>query len=84
MKVAILIHFVLSGNPHIGFLKYREKLYVFSSREAALKFASNPEDIILRVEEKAKKSPELTRLLRLNLQFSYIGSSSGVSVLAEH
>ncbi|XP_075869127.1 cilia- and flagella-associated protein 206 [Nelusetta ayraudi] len=69
---------LLPGNPHIGFLKHKEKLYVFSSREAALKFASNPEDIILKVEEKAQASPELNRLLRLNLQFSNISSSSGM------
>lgn len=75
---------LFAGNPHIGFLKHKEKLYVFSSREAALKFASNPEDIILKVEEKAQASPELNRLLRLNLQFSNISSSSGVRVLAEH
>lgn len=54
---------------------------MFSCREAALRFASNPEQVIAKVEEKARSSPELNRLLRLNLQFSHISSSSGVGVL---
>lgn len=73
-----------AGNPHIGFLKHKEKLFVFSSKEAALRFASNPEDVMAKVEEKAKMSPELNRLLRLNLQFSCISSSSGVGIRVKH
>lgn len=73
-----------AGNPHIGFLKHKEKLFVFSSKEAALRFASNPEDVIAKVEEKAKMCPELNRLLRLNLQFACISSSSGVSIRVKH
>ncbi|XP_040920656.1 cilia- and flagella-associated protein 206 [Toxotes jaculatrix] len=61
---------LLPGNPHIGVLKHKEKLYVFSSKKAALKFASCPDDFIAEVAEKAKLSPELIHLLKLHQQFS--------------
>ncbi|XP_069017677.1 cilia- and flagella-associated protein 206 [Embiotoca jacksoni] len=57
---------LLPGNPHIGVLKHKEKLYVFSSKEAALKFSSSPDDFIRAVEERARCSPELIQLLRLH------------------
>ncbi|XP_034017570.1 cilia- and flagella-associated protein 206-like isoform X2 [Thalassophryne amazonica] len=62
---------LLPGNPHIGVLKHKDKLYAFSSKDAAVKFASRPDDFIAAVEEKAKCSPELIQLLRLQ-QFSSI------------
>ncbi|KAI3364124.1 hypothetical protein L3Q82_010802 [Scortum barcoo] len=64
------------SNPHIGVLKHKEKLYVFSSKEAALKFASSPDDFIAEVADKAKHSPELIQLLKLQQQFSSIGPYS--------
>uniref|UniRef100_A0A8C3G4B0 Cilia- and flagella-associated protein 206 n=1 Tax=Cyclopterus lumpus TaxID=8103 RepID=A0A8C3G4B0_CYCLU len=67
---------LLPGNPHIGVLKHEEKLYVFSSKEAALKFASSPGDFIAAVAEKAKLFPELIQLLRLHQQFSEVSSLS--------
>lgn len=70
-----------TGNPHIGVLKHKEKLYVFSSKEAALKFASSPDDLIAEVAETAKHSPELIQLLKLEQQFSCISSYSEVSSL---
>ncbi|KAL7387741.1 hypothetical protein ABVT39_000076 [Epinephelus coioides] len=63
---------LLPGNPHIGVFKHEEKLYVFSSKEAALKFASSPDDFIAEVAEKAKHSPELIQLLKLHQQFSCV------------
>ncbi|CAJ1077515.1 cilia- and flagella-associated protein 206 isoform X1 [Xyrichtys novacula] len=63
---------LLPGNPHIGVLKHKEKLYVFSSKEAALKFASSPDEFIEEVAEKAKLSPELIQLLKLHHQFSCV------------
>ncbi|XP_034554900.1 cilia- and flagella-associated protein 206 isoform X2 [Notolabrus celidotus] len=63
---------LLPGNPQIGVLKYKEELYVFSSKEAALKFASSPDEFIEEVAEKAKLSPELIQLLKLHQQFSCI------------
>ncbi|KAM9840830.1 cilia- and flagella-associated protein 206 [Aulostomus maculatus] len=57
---------LLPGNPYIGVFKYKEKLYVFNSKEAALKFASTPDDFIAQVEEIAKHTPELIQLLRLH------------------
>uniref|UniRef100_A0A674NIT5 Cilia- and flagella-associated protein 206 n=1 Tax=Takifugu rubripes TaxID=31033 RepID=A0A674NIT5_TAKRU len=45
---------LLPGNPQLGVLKHKGKFYVFSSKEAALNFASRPDDIIAEVEEKVK------------------------------
>ncbi|XP_044185959.1 cilia- and flagella-associated protein 206 [Thunnus albacares] len=67
---------LLPGNPHIGVLKHKERLYVFSSKEAALKFASSPDDFITEVAEKAKRSSELIQLLKLHRQFSCISPYS--------
>ncbi|KAF3702528.1 Cilia- and flagella-associated protein 206 [Channa argus] len=61
---------LLPGNPHIGVLKHKEKLYVFSSKKAALEFASSPDTYISKVAEKVKISPELIQLLKLHQQFS--------------
>lgn len=51
-------------------MQYNEKLYVFSSREAAYEFAKNAEKYTLLVAEAAKKSPELIQLLELHQQFA--------------
>ncbi|XP_074471140.1 cilia- and flagella-associated protein 206 [Sebastes fasciatus] len=65
---------LLPGNPQIGVLKHEEKLFVFRSKEAALKFASNPDDFIAEVAEKAKRSPELIQLLKLHQQYSCVST----------
>uniref|UniRef100_A0A3Q3G600 Cilia- and flagella-associated protein 206 n=1 Tax=Labrus bergylta TaxID=56723 RepID=A0A3Q3G600_9LABR len=70
---------LLPGNPHIGVLKHKEKLYVFSSKDAAVKFASSPEEFIEEVAEKAKLSPELIQLLKLHQQFSCVSPYPEVS-----
>ncbi|XP_035015010.1 cilia- and flagella-associated protein 206 [Hippoglossus stenolepis] len=67
---------LLPGNPHIGVMRHKEKLYAFSSKEAALKFASRPDDFIAEVTEKAKLSPELIQLLKLHQQFSCVSPYS--------
>ncbi|KAM3603601.1 uncharacterized protein V6R79_025765 [Siganus canaliculatus] len=67
---------LLPGNPHIGILKHKEKLYAFSSKEAALKFASASDDFIDKVAEKAKHAPELIQLLKLHQQFSCLSPYS--------
>lgn len=72
-----------AGNPNIGILKHKEKLYVFSSKEAALKFACSPDDFIAEVAEKAKHSPELIQLLKLHQQFSCISPYSEVGRLSQ-
>uniref|UniRef100_A0A3B4XBL5 Cilia- and flagella-associated protein 206 n=1 Tax=Seriola lalandi dorsalis TaxID=1841481 RepID=A0A3B4XBL5_SERLL len=69
---------LLPGNPHIGVLKYKEKLYVFTSKKAALEFASCPDSFIAEVAEKAKLSPELIQLLKLHQQFSCVSPYSEV------
>ncbi|XP_055728956.1 cilia- and flagella-associated protein 206-like isoform X1 [Salvelinus fontinalis] len=63
---------LLPGNPSIGVLKHREKYYVFSSKEAALRFGSKPDEYIAHVAEKAKQSPELIQLLQLHQQFACV------------
>ncbi|KAM9778141.1 cilia- and flagella-associated protein 206 [Syngnathus typhle] len=57
---------ILPGNPYIGVLKYKGKLYVFISKEAAINFAYNADYFIEVVTEKAKSSPELIHLLKLH------------------
>lgn len=53
-----------AGNLQLGVLKHRGKFYSFSSKEAALKFASRPDDLIAEIEKKVKCAPELLHLLR--------------------
>ncbi|XP_051792721.1 cilia- and flagella-associated protein 206 isoform X2 [Acanthochromis polyacanthus] len=67
---------LLPGNPHIGVLKHKGKLYVFSSKQAALNFACSPDDFVEKVAEKAKYSPELIQLLKLPQQFSCVSPYS--------
>uniref|UniRef100_A0A3B4GDP0 Cilia- and flagella-associated protein 206 n=1 Tax=Pundamilia nyererei TaxID=303518 RepID=A0A3B4GDP0_9CICH len=67
---------LLPGNPYIGALKHKEKLYVFTSKEAAMKFALSPDSFVAEVAEKAKYSPELIQLLKLHQQFSCISPYS--------
>ncbi|XP_073348780.1 cilia- and flagella-associated protein 206 [Pagrus major] len=76
---------LLPGNPHVGVLKHKEKLYVFSSKEAALKFASSPDNFIAEVAEKVKRSPELIQLFKLYQQFSspYSEMQPGESLLVK-
>lgn len=71
----------VAGNPHIGVLHHEEKFYVFSSKEAALKFAAGPGAFVAEVAEKAKQFPELIRLLELHQQFSRVSPYSEVSSL---
>lgn len=60
---------LLPGNPAIGILKYKEKYYTFSTRDAAYTFAENPDHYIHLIKEKAKKNAELIQLLELHQQF---------------
>ncbi|XP_004580460.2 cilia- and flagella-associated protein 206 isoform X1 [Ochotona princeps] len=60
---------LLPGNPSIGILKYKEKYYTFSCRNAAYSFAENPETYIDIVKEKAQKNAELIQLLQLHRHF---------------
>nr|XP_060608988.1 cilia- and flagella-associated protein 206 [Anolis sagrei ordinatus] len=69
---------LLPGNPSIGVLKYKEKLYAFSSKEAAYKFAENPEKYIKMTAEKAKDSAELIQLLELHQQFESLAPYSQI------
>ncbi|XP_063758825.1 cilia- and flagella-associated protein 206 isoform X2 [Eleginops maclovinus] len=67
---------LLPGNPLIGIFKHQGKLYAFSSKEAALKFASSPGEFIAEIAEKAKHSAELIQLLQLHRQFSCVSPYS--------
>uniref|UniRef100_A0A672GU92 Cilia- and flagella-associated protein 206 n=1 Tax=Salarias fasciatus TaxID=181472 RepID=A0A672GU92_SALFA len=61
---------LLPGNPNIGVLKHKEKLYVFSSKRAAVQFSSDPDAFASEVAERAKRSPELIQLLQLHQDLS--------------
>lgn len=77
----LFLFLFFAGNPHIGLLKHREKLYAFSSREAALTFASCPDKFISEVLERAKLSPELLQLLRLQQHVSGVSAGSEVTLI---
>ncbi|XP_069743475.1 cilia- and flagella-associated protein 206 isoform X2 [Narcine bancroftii] len=63
---------LLRGNPNIGILKYQEKYYTFSSKEAATAFAQKPDYYITQATEEAKHFPELIQLLELHQQFTSV------------
>ncbi|XP_072355892.1 cilia- and flagella-associated protein 206 isoform X1 [Scyliorhinus torazame] len=63
---------LLRGNPNIGILKYHEKFYIFSSKEAASCFSQKPDCYIAMAAEHAQHSAELIQLLELHQQFSTI------------
>ncbi|XP_028858799.1 cilia- and flagella-associated protein 206-like isoform X2 [Denticeps clupeoides] len=72
------------GNPNIGVLKHKEKYYAFSSKAAALAFASKPDQYIAQIVERARRSPELIQLLELQQHFvsviPYSASGEGLLV----
>ena len=67
------------GNPSVGVLRFQDKYYVFSSREAAELFSGCPDDFIARVGERARSCPELIQLLELHRQFTGATPYSEVS-----
>lgn len=69
---------LLSANLAVGILKFREKYYAFSSKEAAYNFAKNPEKCVKMIAEKAKESAELIQLLELHQQFESLAPYSQV------
>lgn len=71
-----------TGNPHIGVLKHKDKLYAFSSKEAALNFASSADDFVAEIVEKATISPELIHLLKLWREFSCVTPCFEVGTLS--
>uniref|UniRef100_A0A3Q4BJ32 Cilia- and flagella-associated protein 206 n=1 Tax=Mola mola TaxID=94237 RepID=A0A3Q4BJ32_MOLML len=78
---------LLQGNPHIGVLRHKEKLYVFSSKEAALEFASRSDDFIAEVAKKAKCSPELLLVLKLHQQdfcISHLSETAWSHLTSQH
>lgn len=70
---------LIPGNPSIGVLKHKEKMYAFSSKEAAYAFAQNPERFIKMIGEKAKESAELIQLLELHQQYESLAPYSQLS-----
>eukprot|EP00118_Oscarella_pearsei_P023763 m.288906 g.288906 ORF g.288906 m.288906 type:complete len:635 (+) comp40709_c0_seq2:427-2331(+) len=66
---------LLPSNPNVGVLRYKERFYTFSSKEAAEKFASNPPLFIAGIGELAKASPDLIHLLDLHSFFVSLASS---------
>ncbi|XP_033102810.1 cilia- and flagella-associated protein 206-like [Anneissia japonica] len=63
---------LIPGNPDIGVMRYQNRHYVFSSKQAAYEFANDPDTYIMMVAECAKKAPELIQLLELHAQFATI------------
>lgn len=68
--LAVHDRFLLPGHPQLGLLHYRGKYFAFSSQEAALAFASNPEKFISVAVDCSRRSPELIQLLDMHTHFS--------------
>ncbi|XP_044531319.1 cilia- and flagella-associated protein 206 [Gracilinanus agilis] len=75
---------LVPGNPAIGILKYKERYYTFSSKEAAYTFAENPDKYIELIGEKAKKCAELIQLLELHQQFETMIPYTQVKIIDRH
>ncbi|XP_077606439.1 cilia- and flagella-associated protein 206 isoform X3 [Crocuta crocuta] len=75
---------LLPGNLAIGILKYKEKYYTFSTRDAAYLFAESPEKYIDLIKEKAKKNVELIQLLELHQQFETLIPYSQMKDVDKH
>ncbi|XP_063682042.1 cilia- and flagella-associated protein 206-like [Bolinopsis microptera] len=71
-SIAVHDRLLLPGNPLIGVLRYKDHFFCFTSKEAAVKFAADPDRYIAHIAEAAKRSPELIQLLELHMQFSTI------------
>ncbi|CAI5769801.1 Cilia- and flagella-associated protein 206 [Podarcis lilfordi] len=69
---------LIPANLAVGILKFREKYYAFSSKEAAYNFAKNPEKCVKMIAEKAKESAELIQLLELHQQFESLAPYSQI------
>ncbi|XP_039075384.1 cilia- and flagella-associated protein 206 isoform X2 [Hyaena hyaena] len=75
---------LLPGNLAIGILKYKEKYYTFSTRDAAYLFAESPEKYIDLIKEQAKKNVELIQLLELHQQFETLIPYSQMKDVDKH
>lgn len=53
------------GNKEVGYVKFRDKYYSFSSKEAASEFLKNPQKYLDGVIDTARQNPELIYLLQL-------------------
>ena len=81
-SLVVFDRLLLPGNPDIGVLRYQDRYYVFSSKQAAYEFASEPQRYIAYVTECAKKSPQLIQLLELHAQFATITPYTQVCILS--
>uniref|UniRef100_A0A4W4GKE4 Cilia- and flagella-associated protein 206 n=1 Tax=Electrophorus electricus TaxID=8005 RepID=A0A4W4GKE4_ELEEL len=74
---------LLPGNPRIGVLKHKEKFYCFSSKQAALQFASAADECVELVAEQVTRSPELIQLLRMHRHFSSVSTYAQVTPITQ-
>ncbi|KAI8911385.1 hypothetical protein DFJ77DRAFT_469813 [Powellomyces hirtus] len=56
---------VVPGDKNLGLVKYKDKLYAFSSEEAVREFSKLPERYVDGVLESARRSPDLVQMLHL-------------------
>ncbi|KAI6657656.1 hypothetical protein LOD99_399 [Oopsacas minuta] len=61
---------LIPGIPKVALVKYKNKIYSFSSSENAVAFAQSPDQYIDMIIECSRKSPELIQLLYLQSYFS--------------
>ncbi|KAJ3193575.1 hypothetical protein HK101_004586 [Irineochytrium annulatum] len=60
---------ILPGDKNLGLLRYRDRLFSFSSAEGAREFAKFPDRYMEGVLEMAKRMPDLVQLLHLYSYF---------------
>ena len=63
---------LIPGIPKVGLLKYKNRIYSFSSSESAVAFAQSPDHYIETIIDSSRKSPELINLLNLQSYFSTV------------
>ncbi|XP_048585340.1 cilia- and flagella-associated protein 206-like isoform X2 [Nematostella vectensis] len=71
-SLVVFDRLLITSNPAIGVLTYKDNYYAFSNKQAALEFSNAPDSYIAGIAEAAKRSPELIQLLELHSQFASI------------
>lgn len=56
---------LVPGNSQVGFLKYKDRIYSFSSCSAALTWGKDPDSFIADVYKAARARLELVKILKL-------------------
>ena len=67
------------GNWNNGLLRYRDKLYAFTTPEAAMQWARDPDGFNTKLIQIAKQWPDLVQLLHLYQYFPTVDTLENVT-----